>query len=63
VLLVGLAIPFALIAIISIVGGILAIKRKSWGWALAGSITAVFCSVLLGILAIVLVVLSRNEFS
>jgi hypothetical protein len=63
VLLVGLAIPFAILAVVSIIGGVFAIRRKTWGWALAGSITAVLSSLSpLGIAAVVLVAMSRNEF-
>ena len=62
-------IPFGLIAI---VGGIFAIRRQVWGLALAGAICALFpshpyghewWSPVLGILAIVFVALSKNEFS
>ena len=47
--------------IISIVGGVFAIKRKSWGWALAGSI----CSLpsVPGIFALVFIIMGRKEFS
>jgi uncharacterized membrane protein len=53
------------LGIIAIVGGIFAIKRQVWGLALAGAICALFpphVSVL-GILAIVFVALSKDEFS
>lgn len=61
-LLFGLAIPFALLAILAVIGGIYAIKRKVWGMALAGSIASFFCLFILGAIAIVLVALSRSEF-
>lgn len=48
--------------IIALVGGIFAIQRDKWPWALAGSICAVIPLVLLGIIAIVLVSMSRGEF-
>ena len=60
------------LGLIAIVGGIFAIRRQVWGLALAGAICALFphhpygsliWSPVLGILAIVFVALSKNEFS
>jgi hypothetical protein len=50
------------VGILAIVGGIYALQRKIWGLALAGSIAAFFPSWILGIAAIVLTALSKNEF-
>jgi len=53
------------LGIIAIVGGIFGIRRQIWGLALAGAICALFpphVSVL-GILAIIFVALSKDEFS
>jgi hypothetical protein len=61
-LLFGLAIPFALLALLAVIGGIFAIQRKAWGFALAGSISAFFCCFVLGTISIILVAISRNEF-
>lgn len=58
----ALSLPFACVGILAIVGGIYALKRKIWGLALAGSICAFFPSWLLGLTAIVLTALSKNEF-
>jgi hypothetical protein len=64
VFLIVFSIIYGILAVISIIGGVFAIRRKIWGWALAGSITAVFSSFsIFGIAAIVLVALSKNEFS
>jgi len=49
-------------SILAIVSGIYALQRKNWGMALAGSIAALFCSAPLGIAAIILIALSKNEF-
>lgn len=55
---------FIFINIIAITGGVMAIKRRMWGFALAGSI----CSLLtiwgwvLGIASIIFIILSKNEF-
>jgi hypothetical protein len=58
------AIPVALLAILAIVGGVYALKRKIWGLALAGSIGALFSPYfwLLAITAIVLTAMSKKEF-
>jgi hypothetical protein len=58
----ALALPFAIVGILAIVGGIYALRRKIWGLALAGSIAAFFPSWILGIAAIVFTALSKNEF-
>jgi hypothetical protein len=57
-----IAVPIAALGIVSIVGGVYAIQRRMWGWALAGSITTAFISNVLGIVAIVLTAVSRDEF-
>jgi len=60
----ALIISFFVINLVAIAGGVMAIKRKLWGLALAGAI----CSLLslwagvLGIASIVFLALSRNEF-
>ncbi len=59
-----------IIGIVAIMGGVLALKRRRWGLALAGSICAffsfffipVFLNVPLAIAAIVLVVMGKREF-
>ena len=57
-----LAIPFIIIDIISIIGGVYAIQRKKWPLAMTGAICAIFASRPLGILAVIFTVLSRKEF-
>jgi uncharacterized membrane protein HdeD (DUF308 family) len=68
---IGVALTDAL-GVLAILGGISALRRKAWPLALAGAICAVFpphfygkliWTPVLGILAIVLVVRSRSEFS
>jgi ABC-type dipeptide/oligopeptide/nickel transport system permease component len=58
---ITLAIFSLIISILAIIGGIYTLRRKNWGMALAGSIAAFFCSCPLGIAAIILIVLSKNE--
>jgi hypothetical protein len=58
----ALSLPFAIVGILAIVGGIYALQRKIWGLALAGSIAAFFPSWILGLPAIVFTALSKKEF-
>jgi len=53
---------FIVVDILAIVGGIYAIQRKYWGWALAGGIAAIIASRILGVIALVFIALSRKEF-
>ena len=52
----------ALLSILAIAGGINALRRKNWGLALAGAMGATVTNFLLGIPALVLTVVSRDEF-
>jgi len=45
-----------------IIGGVFALQRMKWGWALAGSILAIIAFLPLGIAATVLVTQSKSEF-
>ena len=57
----GLAI--IVIGIIAIISGIYMLRRRYWGLALTGAILATICSSLPGILAIIFISLSKEEFS
>jgi hypothetical protein len=50
-------------SIVCIVGGVFALKRKHWGWALAGAITGVFAFFPCGIAAIIFAVMGKDEFN
>lgn len=58
----GMSIPAIIIAVFSVVGGIFALLRKRWRWSLAGSIAASLSLIILGIPAIVLIALYKDEF-
>ena len=49
-------------AIVAIIGGMRALRKKNWNLALAGSICAFFCSSPLAIAAIIFTVLSKSQF-
>jgi len=51
------------LGIVALIGGIITLKRKVWGFALAGAICAMFPCVPLGILAIIFVSKGRKEFA
>jgi len=57
-----MVMPAIIIGVLAIVGGVFALRRKKWGWALAGSIAAALVPIPLGIVAIILLALSKNEF-
>jgi hypothetical protein len=56
------AVFLAVTGILPLMGGIFSLQRRRWGWALAGSIAAIFSSAILGILATIFTVMARDEF-
>ena len=61
-ILVPIAVVFAVKAMLAIVGGICALQRRNWGMALVGAIAACVPLSLLGIVALILTALSRDQF-
>jgi hypothetical protein len=59
--LVGAAAVVLVVAILAVVGGIFALQRKRWGWALTGSIAAAFVCPPVGLPAIILTVLAEKD--
>ncbi|NQT30773.1 MAG: hypothetical protein HQ588_00415 [Deltaproteobacteria bacterium] len=65
-----LVVPILIVALVlnivatvfPIIGGIFALQRRRWGWALAGSIIAIFRSLPLGVLSTIFVAMARDEF-
>ena len=57
-------IPLAMLipGVIAIVGGIFALRRRSWVMALIGSIALILTSSVAGVAALVLTVMARDEF-
>ncbi len=49
--------------VIALIGGIFTLRRKSWGFALAGAILALFPIIPLGVLAIIFVSMAKKEFA
>ena len=59
----SMPIPSLIIALLALVGGIFALLRKKWTWSLICAIAATLLFILVGIPAIILIALSRDEFS
>ena len=62
VIMAAIGVPLIIFAIIAIVGGVFALRKRIWGLALAGSIFALFCAWILGIPAIVFTVMGKKHF-
>jgi hypothetical protein len=61
-ILVVLLIISIIEAVFPIIGGIYALQRRKWGWALAGSVIAILGTFLLGVLATIFVAMAKEEF-
>ena len=57
-----LSIPFIAAGALALIGGIYAVQRRKWGLALAGSVAAFFPCGIFGLVSVILLVLSRDEF-
>ncbi len=55
--------PLIGLGIVALIGGIFALRRRAWGFALTGAILALFPIVPLGVLAIIFVSMGRREFA
>ena len=60
--MVIIAILLLVFSALPLIGGIYAVQRKNWVWALAGSVIAILSSAPLGITSTVLIALAKNEF-
>ena len=50
-------------AVFPIIGGVFALQRRKWGWALAGSIIAIIGNTFpLGVASTIFVAIAKNEF-
>ena len=59
--LIIIGVPLFALGIVAIVGGVSAVRRKSFGLSLAGAICAL-PAMILGILAVIFVSMSKGEF-
>jgi hypothetical protein len=58
----GVGAGLIVLGIIALIGGIMALKRKTWGFALTGAICSLFPMIPLGVLAIIFVAMGKREF-
>ena len=58
----GLSVPALIIAATAVVGGVFIMRRMKWRWAMIGTIAAAASFIPLGVPALVLVVMSQDEF-
>ena len=61
-ILIILCVLLLFAGVLALQGGIYAVQRKKWGWALVGSICALIPTFVLGLAAIMLITLSKDEF-
>jgi len=58
----GIGGGFLALRIIALIAGIMTLKRRAWGFCLAGAICAMFPIIPLGVMAIIFVSMAKREF-
>lgn len=61
-ILIILLLLYFLATVFPIIGGVLALQRMKWGWALAGSIIAIVAMFPLGVASTIFVAMAKGEF-
>jgi len=61
-MLIVLLVLLIIEAVFPIIGGVFALQRRRWGWALAGSIIAILRMSPLGIASTIFVAMAKDEF-
>ena len=59
----SLGVFLAVLGVVSIVGGVFGIRRRGFGWAMAGSIASLFSVMPFGLAALILVLVGEREFA
>ena len=59
---IAFGIALLIIGVLAILGGVYALRLKAWGLALAGSIASVITGPDIGLLALIFIVLGREDF-
>ena len=59
----AIGIPMIVLGVVALIGGIMALKAKNWGFCLAAAILGIFCGTIFGILGTIFIALRRSEFS
>ncbi|MFC1929240.1 hypothetical protein ACFLXK_06595 [Chloroflexota bacterium] len=61
-ILILLLVASIMETVFPIIGGVFALQRRRWGWALGGSIVAIFGMLPLGVASTILVAMAKEEF-
>ncbi|MFC1939603.1 hypothetical protein ACFLXO_02830 [Chloroflexota bacterium] len=61
-ILIILLLLAIIVALFPVIGGVFALQRMKWGWALAGSIIAIPAMFPLGVASTIFVVMAKDEF-
>lgn len=59
----GIAVMLLVPGVVSILGGVAAMRRSSWGWAVTGAMAALVAFAPLGLVSLVLTAMAEPEFS
>ena len=62
-LLAGIGGGLLALGILALIGGITTLRRKVWGFSLAGAIFAMFPIIPLGVISIIFVSMAKKEFT
>ena len=62
IILASAALFMLVFSVLPILGGVYAIQRKKWGLALTGAIVVTIANLLLGVPALILTALAKDEF-
>ena len=60
-MILALVVLSLIAGLLSIIGGVVALRRTGWAWPLAGAITALFSAMPIGVFALIFVVLAEKE--
>jgi uncharacterized BrkB/YihY/UPF0761 family membrane protein len=56
------SIPLLVISLLAIIGGSFAVNKKNWPLALTGAVFAIIPTQVIGVVALILIVISKKEF-
>lgn len=62
-LFAGLSMLLFVVGVLGVIGGVHALRRSNWTWAVIGAIAATLCCFPLGIASIVLTVMSERDLN
>ena len=58
----GIAVMVVVPGVVSIIGGVAALRRSSWGWAVTGAMAALVAFAPLGLVSLILTAMAEDEF-